>query len=130
MGKYPNLQPLGALTVTAPGTTTLLSANCGPLSGGTMGTWQNPPLPGSALRGVVLQAAIQNVGNMYLLPRASVAWSGSPPVFNGASIIAVIAPGQTVPIPYGQLLDSGLLPENFCLDADTAGNTAFGYGIF
>jgi hypothetical protein len=125
MSKWPNVQPLGTLTVTAPGTTTALSANCGPLGGGTTGTWANPPLPGSSFRGIVLQAtANTNVGNVYLMPR------GSTFAANPGNVIAVIQPNATVSIPYGVLLENGLLPENFCLDADTAGNVVYGYGIF
>lgn len=123
--KYPNVQPFGTLVVSAPGTTILLSANCGPLQGGATGTRSNPPLPGSALRGIVLQAASPgNVGNVYLLPRGNTALG------NPDQIIAVIPPNSIVPVPYGVLLDDGILPENFCLDADTGGNVVFGYGIF
>jgi hypothetical protein len=35
-----------------------------------------------------------------------------------------------VAIPYTGIMENGILPENFCLDADTAGNTVYGYGIF
>jgi hypothetical protein len=42
----------------------------------------------------------------------------------------VIPPNSIVPVPYGVLLDDGILPENFCLDADTAGNYVVGYGIY
>jgi hypothetical protein len=125
MSKFPNLQPLGQLVVTAPGTTVLLSANCGPLGGGASGTQSNPPLPGSALRGITLQAASStNVGNVYLLPRGKT-FSANPD-----QVIAVVPPNSIIPIPFGVLLDNGLLPENFCLDADTAGNQVFGYGIY
>lgn len=122
---YPNITPLGSLTVTAPGTTTLLSANCGSLGGGSTGTPSNPPLSGTAFRGIVLQAASPtNVGNVYLLPRGST-FTGNP-----GNVIAVIPPNTIVPVPYGTLLSNGILPENFCLDADAAGNTVYGYGIF
>ena len=125
MSKYPNLQPLGQLTVTAPGTTILLSANCGPLAGGTKGTPSNPPLPGSAFRGIVLQATSNpNVGNVNVLPR------GSTFAANPGNVIAVIQPNSTVAIPYVGMMENGILPENFCLDADTAGNVVYGYGIF
>jgi hypothetical protein len=125
MSYSPNIQPLGVLTVSAPGTTTLLSANCGPLAGGTVGTPSNPPLPGTPLRQVVLQAASPgNVGNVYVLPR------GSTFAANPGSVLAVIQPNSTVPFPYGLPTANGILPENFCLDADTAGNTVYGYGIF
>ena len=123
--KFPNIQPLGQIVVVTPGTTVLLSVNCGTLGGGTVGTQGNPPLPGSALRGIVLQAASPgNVGNVYLMPR------GSTFAANPGNVIAVIPPNTIVPIPYGVLMDSGLLPENFCLDADTGGNTIYGYGIY
>lgn len=126
MSKYPNLQPLGVLTVTAPGTTTPLSYNCGPMQGGTVGTWANPPLPGCAMRGVTLQAsAATNVGNVYLLPR------GSTYAANPGNVLAIIPPnGNPVAFPFGYLLDNGILPENFCLDADTAGNSVVGNGIY
>ena len=125
MSKYPNVQPLGTLTVSAIGTTTLLSANCGTMGGSNVGTPSSPPLPGSAMRGIVLQANTQNVGNVYLLP------AGKTFAANPESVVAYIPPsGVPVPVPYGTLLDSGLLPENFCLDADTAGNAVYGYGIF
>lgn len=126
MSKFPNIQPLGILVVTAPGTTTLLSLNCGNLGGGASGSWASPPLPGSAFRGVVLQAPSNtNVGNVYLLPR------GNTLAANPGTIVAIIPPnGVPVPVPYGVLLDNGMLPENFCLDTDTAGNTVYGYGIF
>jgi hypothetical protein len=50
---------------------------------------------------------------------------------NPDQVIAIIAPNNTpVPIPYGPMPGNGLLPENFCLDTDTAGNAVFGYGIY
>jgi hypothetical protein len=56
---------------------------------------------------------------------------GSTFAANPGNVIAVIPPtGVPVPIPYGVLLENGILPENFCLDADTNGNFVFGYGIF
>lgn len=129
MSYFPNIQPLGTLTVSAPGTTTLLSANCGSLGGNTVGTQSNPPLPGTRLRGIVLQAPLSlpsgtNVGNVYVLTRGST-FTGNP-----GNVIAVIAPGSTVSIPYGVLIENGILPENFCLDADTGGNSVIGYGIY
>ena len=124
MSNYPSIQPLGVLTVSAPGTTTLLSANCGPLGGSATGTITSPPLPGTALRTVVLQANTQNVQNVYLLPRGKT-FTGNP-----ESVIAMIPPsGVPVSIPFGVLLANGILPENFCLDTDTGGNVIFGYGI-
>ncbi len=127
--KFPNIQPLGLLTVTVPGTTTLLSANCGPFGGGTVGTTTNPPLPGSPFRSIVLQAPLSlpsgtNIGNVYVLTR------GSTLAANPGNVIAVIAPGATVSIPYAGIMENGILPENFCLDADTGGNTVAGYGVY
>ena len=123
--RYANIQPLGQLTVTAPGTTTSLAVNCGPLAGGNVGTQTSPPLPGAALRGVTLQAASPgNIGNVYLLP-ANKTFAANP-----EAVIAVIPPNSIVPVPYGVLLGNGILPENYCLDADTAGNVVFGYGIY
>lgn len=118
---YACLVPLGKLTVATTGTTVPLSTNCGPL-GGNIGS-NPPPVPGQALRQIVLQApASGNTGNVYLLPRGKTA-------SNTASIIAVIEPGQTVPVPWGLLVSNGLLPENFVLDADTNGNFVYGYGV-
>jgi hypothetical protein len=125
MSKFPNIQPLGQMTVTAPGTTTNLSINCGLLGGGASGSSTNPPLPGSALRAIVLQSTPNtNVGNVYLLPR------GSTFAANPGNVIAVVSPGQTVAIPYTGVIQNGILPENFVLDADTAGNVVFGYGMY
>lgn len=126
MSKYPNLQPLGLLTITVPGTTTPLSTNCGLLGGGTIGTLTDPPTPGRALRQFVLQAASNtNVGNVYLMPR------GSTFVANPGNVLAIISPnGIPVPFPAGGPFENGVLPENFCLDADTAGNFVVGYGTF
>jgi hypothetical protein len=129
MSKFPNIQPLGLLVVSAPGTTTLLSTNCGTLGGGTVGTQSNPPLPGSPFRSIVLQAPLtlpsgSNVGNVYVLTR------GSTFATNPGNVIAVIAPGATVSIPYAGIMENGILPENFCLDADTAGNSVVGYGVY
>jgi hypothetical protein len=124
MSKYPNIQPLGKLTVATAGTTVLLSTNCGTLGGGATGTQSNPPLPGSPLRQIVLQAPAANTLNVYLLPRGSTLSS------NPGSIIAAIGPGEIVAIPYGGPFENGILPENFCLDTDTNGNILYGYGIF
>lgn len=131
MAKYPNIQPLGEIKIVTVGTTVLLSTNCGAMGGSTVGTPSNPPLPGSAFRGIVLQAPAANTLLVYLLPRGKAAWTaGSPPIFNPADIIAVIAPGATVAIPYFGVMENGILPENFCLDTDTGNNVVFGYGIF
>jgi hypothetical protein len=131
MSRFPNLQPLGIITVSAPGTTTLLSVNCGPLGGGTVGTTANPPLAGTPFRSIVLQAPLTlggglqtNVGNAYLMPR------GSTFTANPGNVLAVIPPGATISFPYAGLPENGILPENFCIDADTAGNTIVGYGIY
>lgn len=116
----PNLVPLGKITVTTAGTPVLLSTNCG-VQAGQVGTGPFPAQVGAAFRGIVLQApASGNTGNVYLMPRGVAATTT-------AQIIAVIEPGQTVPIPYGVLLSSGILPENFSLDADTNGNYVYGY---
>lgn len=119
---YANLVPLGKITVTTAGTPVLLSTNCGPQAG-QVTTGPTPPLSGQPFRGIVLTApASGNTGNVYLLPRGKTA-------SNTESIIAAIEPGTTVPIPYGTLWGSGILPENFVLDADTNGNFVYGYGV-
>ncbi len=129
MSKFPNIEPLGVLTVVTPGTTVLLSANCGTRGGGTTGTPASPPLPGSPFRSIVLQAPLtlpsgSNVGNVYLLTKGSTFSS------NPGNVVAVIAPGTTVSIPYAGIMENGILPENFCLDADTGGNSVVGYGVY
>jgi hypothetical protein len=121
--RFPTVQPLGTLTISAPGTTTLLSANCGPQQGGNSGTFVNPPSPGSAFSGISLQAPSQNVGNVYLLTR------GSTFLGNPNNVVGIIQPGTNFALPYVPLAN-GFLPENFCLDTDTGGNVCYGYGIY
>lgn len=124
MSKFPNFQPLGLITITTAGTPVALSINCGTLGGGVGGTPQNPPLPGSPFRQIVLSCPAANTLLVYLLPRGSVAST------NPGNIITVIGPGQTVPVPYGGPFENGILPENFVVDADTSGSKVYGYGIY
>jgi hypothetical protein len=123
MARYNTLVPLGAMTVSATGTTTLLSVNCGPLGGqvGNLNDYQHPPVPGTPLRQIILTNG--NVGNAYLLPRGKTAAA------NPESIIAYINKGATVVIPFGQPFEGGILPENFCLDADTSATIVYGCGV-
>lgn len=126
MSKYPNIQPLGKIVVTTAGTPVLLSTNCGPMAGGASGSSANPPLPGSAFRAIVLQSpATGNTLNVYLLPRGNTA-TGNP-----GNIIGILyASGSTLVVPYVGIIENGILPENFVLDADTSGNFVYGYGIY
>ena len=117
---YPNLAPLGLLTVTTAGTPVLLSTNCGAQSGGVGGTQTSPPKFGRAFRQIQLTCPISNSGFVYLLPRGKTA-SGNP-----EAIMAAIAPGETQPFPYGESVSSGLVPENLVLDADTSGSVVYG----
>ena len=121
--RFPNVCPLGKLTVTAAGTTLSLSANCGPLGSQIGGTQSNPPTPGTALREINLTADKANTGQVFLLPRGYTASA------NPGLILAVILPGQTVALPHGQS-QFGLLPENFVLDTDTASQSVYGCGFF
>lgn len=121
MARYNTLVPLGAMTVSATGTTTLLSVNCGPLAGQVISPSNPTPPSGTPLRQIVLTNG--SVGNAYLLPRGMTAAA------NPGSIIAYINKGATVVIPYGQPFEGGILPENFCLDADTASTIIYGCGI-
>ena len=67
---YVSIVPLGKLTITAAGTTTKLSANCGPLQGQLPGpNYLNPPVPGARIRQFWLQNSTTSSGNIYLLPR-------------------------------------------------------------
>lgn len=119
MAKWPVLVPLGAMAVSAAGTTVSLAVNCGPL-GGQIGNYQNPTAPGQALRQIILTN--KGTGNAFLLPRGSTA-SG-----NAGNIMAYIPSGATVSIPYGMPFENGILPENFVLDGDAA-CTVYGCGV-
>jgi hypothetical protein len=123
-GQYTSFPPLGQLTIATPGTTVLLSANIGPQGGQVAGAnYLAPPVPGIAWRFMEIQADPGNPGNIFLLPRGKTA-AGNP-----GSILAKIGPGGSAPFPTGLLANSGFVPENFCLDCDTAGsNLAYGYG--
>ncbi|MGA9566852.1 MAG: hypothetical protein WBS19_15105 [Candidatus Korobacteraceae bacterium] len=113
MARWPVLVPLGQLSVTG-GRPLLLSTNCGPLGGQAGTDWKNPPLSGTPFRQITLtNTAGAGAGNLYLLPRGSTFAS------NPGIVIACILPGQTMPIPYGQPLENGILPENFALDSDS-----------
>ena len=120
MSQYNALVPLGALVVTTPGATVLLSANCGPY-GGQQGTdWKNIPVPGNAWRGFMLQSDPGSGGNLYLLPRGKTA-AGNP-----EAILGVIGPGGSLMFPMSTMTGVGVTPENFCLDGV---GTAYGYGV-
>lgn len=122
MAQYPSFIPLGRLAITAAGTTTLLSANCGPYGGQAGGSWQNPPLPGNAWRGMEIQADPSNSGDIYLLPRGKTA-AGNP-----EAIMAKIGPGGSLPFPASSMIGCGFTPENFCLDTDAESGTQYAYG--
>ena len=122
----PNIQPLGKMGVTAAGTTTLLSVNCGPQAGATSNPGGQPPyvpfLGGRPFRQFQLTADSANTGRIFLLPRGQTA-TGNP-----GSIIDVLTPGLTRTYPFGVSDSSGYLPENFCLDTDAASGTQYTYG--
>lgn len=120
--RYSNIIPLGKITVTTAGTPVALSINCGPL-GGQIGTsYQSPPLPGIALRQMVLTALAANTLMVYLLPRGYTK-------NDTGLIIAALNPGQTLSLPQGFLAGESFLPENFVVDADTSGSIIFGCGF-
>lgn len=121
MARWPTLVPLGAMTVSATGTTTSLAVNCGALGGQLGAPGSGAGVPGTALRQIILTNG--SVGNAYLLPRGMTAAA------NPGSIIAYIPKGAVVAIPYGQPFEGGILPENFCLDADTSSTIVYGCGI-
>ena len=123
MPKYPNLQPLGKITITVGGNV-LLSVNCGQQQGQTSTPSPGTPfVTGKPFRQMVIQADVGNTKNIYVLPR------GKTLSANPDQIIIALAPGATVPLPYGLTNSSGYLPENFCFDTDQANNIAYGCGI-
>lgn len=119
---YNGQVPLGQMAITAAGTTTLLSVNCGPFGGAIGGSPSNPPPPGAAGEYFMIQAKASNTGNIILLPRGKTASA------NPASIMAVIPPGGSIPFPYSASGSPGLTPENFCLDTDAVSGTQYAYG--
>lgn len=120
---YPNIVPLGALAVSAAGTTVLLSKNCAPLAGQVSGTQASPNQAGTALRQIqIFNPAASGGAIGYLLPRGKT-FSANP-----EAVIAVIMPGATISLPNGVMAANGLLPENFCLDA-SATLTMYGCGF-
>ena len=121
-GTYKNLIPLGRLTVSAASATTLLSANIGPQQG-QVGTQTTPGRAGAAFRQMRLAADKGNTGQVFLMPR------GLTVSANPGAILAVIGPGQQITIPDGVMAASGFLPENYCLDTDTAGSVVYGMAV-
>lgn len=119
---YNGIVPLGKIAITAAGTTTLLSVNCGPFGGAVGGTPSNPPVPGAAADYFMIQADLNNSGNLYLMPRGKTA------VGNPAAILAQLPPGSAIPFPYSSGGGPGLTPENFCLDTDAVAGTQNAYG--
>lgn len=120
--RYANLVPLGKCTVSAPGTTTPLSVNCGPL-GGQVASQTNPlPVPGTACQQFTLQADTGNGAALFLLPRGMTAAA------NPGSIMAILPPGGAITFPSG-LTGPGLLPENFVMDSATGSGNFYGYGV-
>ena len=124
MPQFPNIVPLGKMTITTAGITVALSVNCGQQQGQvpTYGT-TSPPVSGKAMRQIVIMADKANTLNIYVLPKGKTLSS------NPGLIIAAIPPGTSQPIPFGVSDSSGYLPENFVLDTDTNGNIAYGFGV-
>jgi hypothetical protein len=120
---YGNIIALGKLTVTAAGATLPLSTNSGSLGGSTVGSTISPPTSGRALREIQLFADKANTGQIFVLPRGNTAAA------NPGNIIAVLVPGSPVSLPRGVSDAAGMLPENFVLDTDTAGQVAYGCGF-
>lgn len=121
--RYANVVPFGQCTVSAPGTTTPLSVNCGPL-GGQVISQSNPlPVPGTACQQFTLQASSANTAVLFLLPRGMTAAA------NPGSILVALAPGASVPFPFSGGGGPGLLPENFVMDSGTGSGVFYGYGV-
>lgn len=121
---YNNQVPFGKMSITAAGSTVLLSVNCGPF-GGQVANRENylaPPVPGATAQYFVIEADVNNSGNIYLLPRGKTVAS------NPSSIMAQIAPGGYLPFPFAAGGGPGLQPENFCLDTDAVSGTQLAYG--
>jgi hypothetical protein len=121
MTQYNALVPLGEIAITAAGSPTPLSVNCGPY-GGQTGTYPNAPVPGNAWRGFELQSAVGNGGKIYLLPRGKTA------VANPEAILAIIGPGGSLTFPMSSMSGVGVLPENFVVDTDAVSGTQYVYG--
>jgi hypothetical protein len=119
---YNGQVPLGKIAITAAGTTSLLSTNCGPFGGNVGGTALQPAVPGTAAQYFLILADQNNSGNLYLLPRGKTA-TGNP-----TSIMAIIPPGGSIPFPFSGDAGPGLQPENFCLDTDAGSGTQYAYG--
>lgn len=123
---YNNIVPLGKNAVPTAGTPVPLSNTCGPLAG----TVQNQATPlapatiGRKVQQFTLQADSSNAGNLYLLPRNKTA-AGNPD-----QILAILAPGASIPFPVASAGGPGLLPENFAFDTDMSGtNYFYGYAV-
>lgn len=122
---YNGIVPLGKLAITAAGTTTPLSQNCGPFGGAITSTppnYQNPPVPGGAADYFFIQADLNNSGSLYLMPHGKTAAT------NPDKILAQIGPGGQLPFPYSAGGGPGLQPENFVLDTDAVSGTQNAYG--
>jgi hypothetical protein len=121
--RYANTVPFGKCTVSAPGTTTPLSVNCGPL-GGQVASQTNPlPVSGTACQQFTLQADAGNGGNLYLMPR------GATFAANPGLILAQLPPGASIPFPFSAGGGPGLVPENFVMDSDLGVCVFYGYGV-
>lgn len=121
MARYVTLVPLGNLVCATQGTTIPLSTNCGALAGQVGGTQSNPPLPGQALRQLILTAT----GNDAVLMPRGTTFTGNP-----GSVVAYLPKGVPVAIPHGQPFEGGILPENFVIDVPAAAaSTVYGCGI-
>jgi len=124
MAQFGCIVPLGKMAITAAGTVTPLSVNCGPLEGSTGGGLYSYAA-GRPLRQITVEASSSNTGNLYLLPRSNTA-AGNP-----GNIIGVLAAGASVTIPSSLLDGNGITPETLVLDTDAASGTqyAYGYGV-
>ncbi len=119
---YVSFVPLGKVAITAAGTPSPLSQNCGPLGGRITGpSYLDPPVPGARLRQVTIQAPSTNTGALYLLPR------GKTVTGNPESIMLIISIGGAATFPSG-LMSESFLPENFVLDTDAVSGTQYFYG--
>jgi hypothetical protein len=110
------LNPLGSISVTA-GTPVRLNTNVGAQG-------QGPLKAAVRYQQVIISCPTANTGDVYLMAGDNTA-AGHP-----AAIIAVIAPGRSIPFPNGLLVNSKINIDHLWLDASTAEQVAIGCAVY